>query len=254
MLRDALAQRSPDTSFVLNRGVPLAHFQGVGPFDLAAFDGEGRPGVLAEVKWSTALPRDKIYEAAWDAVKLALAVEEHGVREAWLITAASAAAWERSECADLFTDGAVDVLELWTRKLEPRGPNGGETVGRDLEEGGRGNLFTHTPRTLRVGRVSSTEIQAVDGNWLLRAASVTPHGPLVRFSPDPPFPAKINQQWLEQHVPDMAPQIYAALLGRLRAKRWTEAEIASRVAPLRSSDAMPLLPREVRWKSRGYQR
>jgi hypothetical protein len=133
-LSAALASELTDVTnreVVEGRSYPLRGFQGVGPFDLAI--GGNPPPFLAELKWSTDLKRDKIFEAAWDAIKLALARLEHGVSEAWLITGASAEAWDQSECSDLFEVGEVDVLELWARPLCAPGPNGGLTVGQDLE-------------------------------------------------------------------------------------------------------------------------
>jgi hypothetical protein len=234
VLQAALKRHLPESLVAEDsRSFQLSRFQGVGPFDLPVIE-EGLPVCLGELKWSTSLPRDKIYEAAWDAVKLALALDEHLVQRAWLVTGASSTAWAECETPDLFADGTVEVPELWKRALRSRGSNGGGTVGEDCELGGRGNMFTDVPSRLRVTRLASERIPAAQGeDWLLRAARIVGEGPMVAFAPPPAFPASINQGWLDRNVPSMDAATYTALLQRLRTKRWTEKDIDTRVEPLR---------------------
>jgi len=151
---------------------------------------------LIECKWSADGRRDKIFEGAWDAVKLSLATREPGVR-GWLVTGAPASSWAKSETADLFATGTISSRELWARALQSPGPNGGRTVGEDCELGGRGNMFTHAHAGLVISAVSVT--RAADF-WEIRAARVHGRGDLVRFADDPEFPPTINQRWLERNV------------------------------------------------------
>lgn len=235
-LRTSLQDRLPVPLTAADpRSIKLSRFQGVGPFDLSVLDEMERPIALAELKWSTSLPRDKIYEAAWDAIKLALAINEHSPDRAWLITGAPATAWSRSEAADLFAEGLVDVAELWRRPLDLKGPNGGRTVGEDCELGGRGNMFEQAPARLRVTRLASARLAGSEEEWFLQAVRVVGEGPMVPFASPPRFPATITQSWLDHHVHSMDEQTYDALLERLRVKRWTEAEISERVQPLRGT-------------------
>jgi hypothetical protein len=59
---------------VKERVVPILGFRGAGPVDIVLRDRATAELVgLVEVKWSVHINRDKIYEAAWDAIKLVLA-------------------------------------------------------------------------------------------------------------------------------------------------------------------------------------
>lgn len=177
-LRDALGRRLPGRVRTGIR-VPVEHFEPrVGGFDIVVDRVPGRRVAwLAELKWSSDT-RDKIFEAAWDAVKLALARHQHprDVTRCWLVTGASQASWNATNCADLFTTGQIDVRELWTRLLEPRGPNSGRTVGEDLEIGGRGNMFVRAPR-LSIEALGAHRVKLGDGDWEIRVSAVEPCEP-----------------------------------------------------------------------------
>jgi hypothetical protein len=177
------------------------------------------------------ITRDKIYEAAWDAIKLALAAGESGAA-AWLVTGAPLASWEATETPDLFIDGDVNSTALWGRPLYPRGPNGGTTVGGDCEAGGYGNMFTHAPEWLRIRQVAGADVGGSD-MWIRAARIANSGGAMIRFANDPEFPAKLTQRWLEVHVPDMPDDQFQRLVVRLRMKRWTGTEIDTRIRPLR---------------------
>lgn len=214
------------------RHIEVPGFQGVGAVDIVISDQpKGRPTALVECKWSVDAKRDKIFESAWDAVKLALAAAKHDAK-AWLVTGAPARSWKMTETPDLFADGRVDSSELWARDLYARGPNGGTTVGGDCEAGGRGNMFTHAPEMLYVRRIAEVELSASD--VLIRAARVSGEGKMVRFGNDPEFPASIGGAWLAAHVPNMPQDQFERLLARLRAKRWSDTEIDERVRTLRT--------------------
>ena len=212
------------------RGVAIPEFQGVGPVDvLLRADSASAPWGLIECKWSADLRRDKIFEGAWDAVKLVLATRESGAH-GWLVTGAPVSAWAKSETADLFENGTLSSKELWERPLRSPGANGGLTVGEDCEIGGRGNMFTHAPARLAISQVAAIP---VTNAWEIRAARVVGQGELVRFADPPEFPPSINHRWLAASVPEMDEAKFQRLVVRLRAKRWTEGEIAQRVMPLR---------------------
>lgn len=74
MLRAALVgaiRRHTDWVVDAERGVSIREFQGVGPVDIVLRDAaEAAPWGLIECKWSTDARRDRIFEGAWDAVKL----------------------------------------------------------------------------------------------------------------------------------------------------------------------------------------
>lgn len=213
-------------------GIPISGFRGAGPVDIVLRDRAGsEPVGLIEVKWSVATRRDKIYEAAWDAIKLVLA--EAPRAERWLITGAPDLSWERTETLDLFEDGFVDTVELWSRELYKRGPNGGTTVGGDCEAGGYGNMFTYAPERIRIKHVATSAVPAASRS--VRAARVVAgEGRTVPFASAPEFPQRITDPWLAEHVPVMAGDQYERLLDWLHLKRWTESELDARVRSLRS--------------------
>ncbi|HEY6762751.1 MAG TPA: hypothetical protein VI318_24835 [Baekduia sp.] len=130
---------------------------------------------MIECKWSAGDRRDKIFECAWDAVKLALATRAPGV-QGWLVTGAPASSWARSETADLFATGRISSVELWGRALRSPGANGGKTVGEDCELGGRGNMFTHAHTELVITAVGAARAAGLSE---IRAARVHGSGDLV---------------------------------------------------------------------------
>jgi hypothetical protein len=216
------------------RTLQLACFQGVGGFDVLVDQApEAIISMLAETKWSYS-SRDKIFEAAWDAVKLCLAQDEHGAHRCWLVTGASEDSWGQTECADLFSTGQVDFRQLWVRPLVPPGPNGGHTVGEDLKIGGRGNMFTRAPEGIAIEEIAHAPLVRGAERWLLRASAVSPLAPWFEFAQAPRFPARIDDRWLRRNVAALDDETFGALLDRLRAKRWTEDELRRRVLPLRS--------------------
>ncbi len=89
-------------------------------------------------------------------------------------------------------------------------------------------MFTHAHEKLAIAAVAAA--RATD-SWEIRAARVVGHGELVRFGDAPEFPRRIDQRWLAANVPQMDVAMFERLLLRLRAKRWTDAEIAQRVMP-----------------------
>lgn len=217
------------------RKLTLAAFQGVGAIDLIVdADPGGKAAWTGETKWSYT-SRNKIYEAAWDAIKLVLVSAEWGVGRSFLIVGAPETAWSNSECADLFRTGEVDVRDLWSRPLIPPGANGGATVGEDVLEGGHGNFFTRAPEQLSIEAVTEEKLAQKRGEpWLIRAAAVAAAGGWIEdFAPPPDFPAVIDQSWLTANVAGLSSAQFDRLIARLRKKRWTEEELRERVYPLR---------------------
>jgi hypothetical protein len=153
-------------------------FPGVGPVDVVV----DSPPLLMELKWSYAM-RDKVFESAWDAVKLAIVGPRNGVDCLYVATGASESAWKQTEVADLFGEGAFSPHEMWGRALDPHGPNGGDTVGKDLVWGARGNCPIAMPRTLSTAPV----LGAAASDYRIRVVRVAavddfrgyknPHGP-----------------------------------------------------------------------------
>jgi hypothetical protein len=130
--KDAVAARQGQRP--ASRTLKTGQFPGLGPVDVVV----DRPPLLIELKWSYAT-RDKIFESAWDAVKLAMVGPPHGFGCLYLATGAAPSAWHRTEVRDLFEAGAISPHEMWARRLDPPGPNGGITVAEDLVFGARGN-------------------------------------------------------------------------------------------------------------------
>ena len=213
------------------RHVEVPGFQGVGPVDIVLGDPAAGTGVgLVECKWSVA-SRDKIYEGAWDAIKLALAVGDGSHSRGWLITGAESTAWDATETPDLFETATIETTNLWKRPLRKRGPNGGRTVGEDCENGGYGNMFTHAPAKLHVQLVATAQVAGTP--WIVKASRIRGGGELARFASDPEFPSRIGDAWLSANLPAMEEDKYQRLLHRLRLKRWTDEELASKVYPHR---------------------
>lgn len=222
-----------DAAVEPERHIEVPCFQGVGPVDIVLRAGPGGEEAcgLIECKWSTSISRDKIFESAWDAVKLALAIPKSTAGR-WLVTGAPSVSWDRSETSDLFVTGEIHVGELWGRKLYARGHNGGWTVGEDCEAGGRGNVFTHAPERISVRAVSDVAVPGAQARIRVARVRAVP-GPLIRFHDDPEFPALIRDQWLVDHVPLMPDDQFERLVQWLNLKRWTESDIAAKVLPYR---------------------
>jgi hypothetical protein len=151
--------------------------------------------------------------------------------EAWLITGAPDVSWETTETPDLFEDGAVGTVELWNRELLAAGPNGGNTVGSDREAGGYGNMFTHAPERLRIKAVCTVAVPGA-AVTILGARIVGGERRTIMFASPREFPQRITDQWLAQHVPVMPGDTYDRLIQWLRLKRWSQAELQTKVYPL----------------------
>lgn len=218
----------------IEKTVQIPKFRGVGPVDIVVH-APGERGIvgLIECKWSVDPSRDKIYEGAWDAIKLALATLTLHTAHGFLVTAAAADAWERTDVSDLFATGTVSARALWDRALDPPGLERTTTVGASCEAGGRGNMFSHAPEQLEIKLLTEAPISGTD--WIIKASRVAiPEGAaLLKFGDAPEFPARISQAWLQQHVPAMREDEYQRLLIWLGHKRWTDRELSTRVHPLR---------------------
>jgi hypothetical protein len=240
-MRDRLAEALRATGLWIDteRHVSIPAFRGVGAVDIVA-----RPrsndlaSGLIECKWSVDTSRDKIYEGAWDAVKLALATRANPSASAFLVTAAPSQSWNGSETPDLFHDSTIHTRELWDRPLSPKGPNGGTTVGADCEAGGYGNMFTHAPEVLTVRAVVHAQVPGTD--MVIKASAITAASEaMIEFAPAPEFPERMTQRWLENNVPSMPDDVFERLLTWLAHKRWTQHELDLRVHPLRTTSPAP---------------
>lgn len=129
------------------RHVPIPQFQGVGPVDLIVRQPDATPAVLIECKWSRDSKRDKIYEAAWDAIKLALAVRAAGQGTAILVTAAEQAAWTASETADLFATGPINTVEPGTGRSTHSDQTAGTPSGLTATQGVGATASPMRPKT-----------------------------------------------------------------------------------------------------------
>jgi hypothetical protein len=232
-IRAAIEEEAP-LLVLQERNFPLADFPGVGGVDLIVLRQEDRTFQhLAELKWTTDPSRDKIFEAAWDLIKLAIAGREPGIDACCLITGASKDAWSKTECADIFEGATIEIDELWRRHLYAPGPNGGKTVGEDLEIGGRGNIFLRAPNPITTVPITHAPITAGLEHWELRAVAVFGGQATVEFAEPSPFPRPITQKWLNTTVPEMEEQLFERLLVWLEKKRWTRQDLETRVFPLR---------------------
>jgi hypothetical protein len=239
LLRDHLAcelARRTDDVVEVEKTVLIREFRGVGPVDIVVRNPTTHDIVgMIECKWSSDPNRDKIYEAAWDAIKLALAALAIPGALGFLVTGATARAWQSTEVIDLFATGVVSTRALWDRPIDPAGLNHTTTVGGSCEAGGRGNMFTNAPEHLEVEFLAETPIAGTD--WIIKLSRVAAQagGQLIKFGQNPEFPQRMSQSWLEQHVPGMPEDEYQRLLNWLRLKAWTDQELTSRVHPLRES-------------------
>jgi hypothetical protein len=217
------------------RLVRIKAFRGVGGSDLLIDRVPGqRIAWLAETKWSYGQP-PKVFEAVWDAIKLCLQMREHRVARGWLIVGAADAAWRIAEGRELFTSSVTDTVALWNQPLQPpRSPNYGKTIGEDLVRGGNGNQPTTVPQAIHTELVAEIPLPGTEP-WTIRAVAVEPDEQWVAdFAPAPKFPSPVTAAWLRDNVARMDEPTFDEFLVYLRAKRWTPAEIADRVLPLRN--------------------
>src|SRR4051812_24711445 len=77
-----------------SRTLRTPDFPGLGPVDVVL----ARPRALVELKWSYMLP-GKVFESAWDMVKLALVGERLGYPALYIATGAATVEWEATESA-----------------------------------------------------------------------------------------------------------------------------------------------------------
>lgn len=246
-MRDRLAEalRATGVWIETERHVPVPGFRGVGAVDIVVRRrSNASASGLIECKWSVDTSRDKIYEGAWDAVKLVLAIRANPDASAFLVTAAPRQSWDGSETRDLFHDSTIHTRELWDRPLSPKGPNGGATVGGDCEAGGRGNIFTHAPEVLTVCAVTHAQVPGTD--MVIKASAITTAGEaMMEFAPAPEFPEHMTQGWLEHNVPSMPDDVFERLLTWLGHKRWNQDELDVRVHPLRTTPPATLARTEA---------
>ncbi len=135
---------------------------------------------LGELKWCQR-GQDKVYEAIWDLVKMALATRSPAIETAHLITGAPAEMWPHASCGDLFDGGTFTPEELCTRRF-PRGQR--RTAWDYLLEGGYGRHPDAVPANITTTPTCDpVSVAAGSDCWLLRAVAVT----IASDHPDVPF-------------------------------------------------------------------
>ena len=156
------------------RTLRAAAFSAVGPVDVVL----DAPPLLVELKWSYD-KRDKIFESAWDAVKLVMVGPANGFDCLYLATGGSPAAWSRTEVRDLFEGGEVGPHDMWRRTLRPPGPNGGNSIASDLISGARGNRPSAMPERM----VITPLLDEPASDYRLKVVRVAPEAGLVPYQP-----------------------------------------------------------------------
>jgi hypothetical protein len=125
---------------------------------------------LAELKWAN---DNSIFEALWDAIKLADATQLPEVASVYLCCGAPEARWTKPvECAEIFDTGACEIVnlirehnDLWGRYILA------DSTGRP----------TSAPEMLDVRRISDVVLHVEDIRWRLRTVRFQPSGRWVEF-------------------------------------------------------------------------
>jgi hypothetical protein len=145
----------------------LVHWPGrLGAADIGVRESpkSSRYTALAECKWCR---EDKLYEALWDLLKLALASRELELESAYLIVAAPRSIWEKpARCADLF-DGIRDGTGALVRRHAREWAY--------LLQGNKTARPRRVPDIVASRPLGEVAIQTADADdWLLRGATVEP--------------------------------------------------------------------------------
>jgi hypothetical protein len=166
--------------------------------------GSRLPTLVAELKWITATGEVKIYEAIWDAFKMALESKLPNVTGAYLITGAPTAAWKRDPCVDLFTSCTHSVDELCERRS--RSPKRW-LIWDWLLEGGNDRAPDYVPSPFRTVALQSVVVGSAHQTWELRAARVevaddAEHVPFINRWPRGTSPADARSGRPQTAAPD----------------------------------------------------
>jgi hypothetical protein len=125
------------------------------------------PAHVFELKWCRQ-GQDKVHEAIWDLLKVALLVDQYGA-EGYLVTGAPAGTWSTALCGDLFRSGTHSTLELLSREFPS-----GRPIWDWLLEGGYDRYPAEVPAEICTAEVGST-VAAIGGlAWEIRAVRVLP--------------------------------------------------------------------------------
>jgi hypothetical protein len=167
-LEDALvasyrAEAIPRSSIARQVPLSLKGFQGVGNCDVGvSLDDEGLP-ILLELKWGVG----KLYNCAWDAVKLALALCEKAASEAYLIAGAPLTDWESAQRgSELFSSqewGTSDFIAFYAKEFA--------FWRSDVKT--RPEIL---PERFAVSKVSQADLKVAGAGWSLRSSRVSMQG------------------------------------------------------------------------------
>jgi hypothetical protein len=142
---------------VSSRTVVLARWPGVGAIDLL-----DQQGLAVELKWAKS--GDTLCNSAWDIAKLATALLEERIREAWIVAGAPITHW----------GGHAPGVELF----QPAAYEGDALIGR-YESWWRfwckavGTRPAHRPEGIGVSRANAVPVTLGGEPFQLRAAQVT---------------------------------------------------------------------------------
>jgi len=160
------------TCDVRSRVLPAVGWPSLGrsAVDVVASDGEDKPLLVAELKWS---PRgiDKVWEALWDLFKLALIAGEHPSVDPLLITAAPTGVWPHSCCGDVFDGGTFAVTELCMRRFAT---GARRLVWDELIGGGYERCPLRLPARIETAIAGRTTVVDESGAWSVRAVRIRP--------------------------------------------------------------------------------
>lgn len=155
---------------VRSRVLPVASWPSLGrsAVDVVASDGDDRPLVVAELKWSQRAA-DKVWEVLWDLFKLALIAGEHPSADPLLITAAPTGVWPHACCGDVFDGGTFSVEELCARRFAI---GARRLVWDELIGGGYERCPLRLPAEIETIVAGMTTVADESGEWSLRAVRV----------------------------------------------------------------------------------
>jgi hypothetical protein len=151
-LRDRLVDALGEvTSYTIQteKHARIPEFRGVGPVDIVVWAGDGTMAGLIECKWSLDTKRDKIYEGAWDAIKLALAVRSAPTASAFLVTGARSRCWAQSETADLFSDGWINTRDFGIVHSSQKDSTAARPSGRTAKPADTATCSRRRPRPFK---------------------------------------------------------------------------------------------------------
>lgn len=153
-----------------SRKVSIPGWERVGQVDLVLRESPGAPtlSAVAELKWCGP-GHDILFEAIWDAFKMALATQREDHPQSYLLTGAPLSMWAHSDFADLFEDGEHHPDVLCGRRLNNKARS---LAWDELLAGGYDHYPVEVPAVIRTVVCGRAKV----GKWELRAAEVSVSG------------------------------------------------------------------------------